>query len=211
MDTTTVERNIAIVEAVLSGSDYTECAKKFNISAASIANSVRAILKLLKEHTDIDIVESASYAYIVEKKDEVKKYLAGSFPKTPLTPTARSYLQKKFGKYYAREPDKLVAEWEAISKAFNPFSAQRDLLSIQKWLASEGYLVGNILTDEMIDFAWNTLTESLSLVAAKKDQYSFVIKKVERTGWKTKLVIHAEMTQDDHQVTRRFAIDLIPS
>jgi DNA-binding NarL/FixJ family response regulator len=62
---TTVMRNVAILEAVLSGQDYASCAKIFNISVATIANSLRTTLKLLKEHTDIDIAESSSVDYLL--------------------------------------------------------------------------------------------------------------------------------------------------
>jgi hypothetical protein len=62
----------------------------------------------------------------------------------------------------------------------------------------------------MLNFAWEALKEGLSSVKADQGEYSFAIKKVERTGWKTKLVVHAEIKQKDHQVVRRFLIDLIP-
>jgi hypothetical protein len=203
-------RNIAIMQEVLSGESYAECAKKFNMSVSSVSNSIRTILKLLREHTDIDVLESSSYGYVLEKKAEIKRYLTTPFPKTTITPSARDYLQEKFGKYYASDPGKVAATWTDIAKAFRNFSAQRDLLSIQRWLASEGHLVGNVLTDAMLDFAWEALKDGLSSVKTDQNEYSFVIKKVERTGWKTKLVLHAEIKQNDHQVVRRFSIDLMP-
>jgi hypothetical protein len=203
-------RNVGIMQEVLSGKDYGECAKKFNISVASVANSIRFTLKLLREHTDIDVLESSNYGYVLEMKAEIKKYLTEPFPKTTITPSAREYLQEQFGKYYASTPSKVAAAWMDITKAFNHFRAQRDLLSIQRWLASEGHLVGNVLTDTMLNFAWEALKEGLSSVKADQGEYSFAIKKVERTGWKTKLVVHAEIKQKDHQVVRRFLIDLIP-
>jgi len=210
LDTSTVMRNVAIMQEVLSGKSYGECAKKFNMSVASVSNSIRTTLKLLREHTDIDVLESSSYGYVLEKQEEIKKYLLGPFPKTTITPSAKRFLQERFGKYYARETGKVAAAWMDITKAFNHFSAQRDLSSIQRWLASEGHLVGNILTDAMLDFAWEALKERLSSISADQGPYSFVIQKVERTGWKTKLVVHAEIKQKGHQVVRRFSIDLMP-
>ena len=210
MDTSTVARNISILEEVLSGKMYAECAKKFAISLPTVSSSIRSLLKLLKEHTDIELSESLSYSYLHEKKEEIKKYLAEPFPKTPITPSARAYLQKKFGKHYARHPDKVAAEWTEIGKAFNYFSARRDILSIQTWLASEGYIVGNLLTDAMLDFAFAMLEEALIPIQAHTDTHSFVVKKVERSGWKTKLIVHAEIGQNDHRVLRQFSIDVIP-
>jgi hypothetical protein len=203
-------RNVAIMQEVLIGKDYKECAKQFNMSVASVSNSIRTLLKLLREHTDIDVLESSSYGYVLEKKAEIKKYLAEPFPKTTITPSAREYLQANFGKYYASTPSKVAAAWTEITKVFNHFSEQRDLTSIQRWLASEGCLVGNILTDAMLNFAWEALEKGLSSLKADQDEYSFVIKKVEKTGWKTKLVVHAEIKQKDRQVLRRFSIDLMP-
>ena len=63
----------------------------------------------------------------------------------------------------------------------------------------------------MMDFAWDTLIEKLNSIKTEKDHCSFIIKKVERTAWKTKIVFHADIMQDDHQVTRRFSIELLPS
>ena len=206
----TVMRNVAIMEEVLAGFDYDSCAKKFNISSPSVANSIRSTIKVLKEHTDIDILESSSYGYVIEKKEEIKKYLTSPFPKTSITPSAKKYLIKNYGKYYAREPGKVAADWATINKAFNRFSAWRDLGSIQDWLASEGFLVGNVLTDAMLDFAWSALQERLTSIETEQGDCSFKIKNVERTGWKNKLVMHAEIGEKGHKVIRKFSIDLTP-
>ena len=45
MDTSTVTRNILILKEVLSGKTYAECAKKFNISLASVTTNIRSLLK----------------------------------------------------------------------------------------------------------------------------------------------------------------------
>ena len=92
-------RNTAIMEEVLAGKDYAACAKKFNISIASVSNAIRSTLKLLKEYTDIDIIESSSYNYIIEKQDDIKKALSCPYPKTTITPSAKAYLKNRFGKY----------------------------------------------------------------------------------------------------------------
>lgn len=211
MDTSTVMRNAAIMEDVLSGKDYSTCAKKYNISTPSVSNAIRSTLKLLKEYTDIDIVESASYNYLIENEDRIKKALASPFPKTTLTPSAKSYLKNKFGKYFAHEPGKIAAEWPIINNAFNRFTERRDIASMQDWLASEGFLVGNILTNTMLDFAWDTLQKGLCSIKTEQGESSFMIKKVDRTGWKNKLVMYADMEENGHKVTRQFSIELTPN
>jgi hypothetical protein len=203
-------RNVAILEAVLSGKDYAACAKIFNISLISVSNNIRMTIRLLKEHTDIDMLESSSYSYILEKRDEIKKFLFSPFPKTTITPAAKTYLQNKFGKYYARDPGKIAAVWPDISNAFNRYTERRHTLSIQNWLALEGYMVGNVLTSAMLDFTWEALQKELNGIKADKGDYSLLIKKVERTGWKSKLVMQIEIKEKDHQATRQFSIDLVP-
>ena len=71
-------------------------------------------------------------------------------------------------------------------------------------------MVGNVLTDAMLDFVWEALTERLSTLKVDQGSYAMTIKKVTRTGWKTKLMVEAEIRQNDHQVIRQFAIDLMP-
>jgi hypothetical protein len=207
---TTVMRNIAIIKDVLSGHDYATCASRFNISVPSVSNSLRTLLSLLKEYTDIDIMESSSHAYILEKRDDITKALSQPFPKVTLTPDAKSFLKTQYGKYFARDPAKIAADWPTVDRAFNYFSARRDALSIQNWLSHEGYLVGNVLTDDMLDFTWKTMKDAMNLISVTEGDHSFTIKKIEPTAWKTKLVFQAEIKQNDHMVTRRFSIDLIP-
>lgn len=210
MNTSTIVRNIRILEEVLSGKMYADCAKNFNISVPSVINNIRSLLNLLKEHTDIELTESLSYSYLLEKKDTIKKYLAEPFPKTLITANAKSYLVKKFGKHYARQPDKVAAHWTEIVKDFNFYNQRRDILSIQNWLASEGYIVGNLVTNAMLDFAFSTMQEVLTNTKAKTDTHSFEIKKVERSSWQKKLIVQAEIAQRDHRVLCQFAIDVIP-
>lgn len=206
---TTVMRNIAIIKDVLSGHDYATCANRFHMSVPSISNSLRALLGLLKEYTDIDIMESSSYTYILEKKDDIIKALSQPFPKVTLTPDAKAFLKHTYGKYFARDPSKIAAEWTMIEQSFNRFTARRDLQSIQHWLSHEGYLVGNVLTDDMLDFTWKSIKDAMSSIGVTEGDHSFTITKMEPTAWKTKLVFQAEIKQKDHIVTRRFSIDLI--
>ena len=210
MDASTVMRNVAILEDVLSGKGYAACANKFNISIALVSNCIRATLKLLKEHTDIDIIETSSYSYVMEQKTELKRALALPFPKVSITPSAKTYLKNKFGKYYAQEASKVAAEWETVSSAFNRFNERRDVVSIENWLASEGLMVANVLTNTMLDFALEALQKGLSYIKEEQGECSIAIKKVERMRWNNKLVVYAEIVEKEHAVTRRFSIDLIP-
>ena len=144
MPTSLYETNIAILKEALTGKSYQECAKEFKIT--NVSQYIRSFLDALREHTDIDIISSASYAYIHEKKKEIKKYLDASLPKVSITKAAKAYLQENFGKYYAKDPAKVAASWEKATKVFTSFRERRNLLSIQNWLASEGYMVGDIVT-----------------------------------------------------------------
>jgi len=198
------------LEDVLSGKDYAACAKKFNISISLVSNGIRATLNILKEHTDIDIIETSSYSYIMEHQKELKKALTLPFPKVSMTASAKTYLKNKFGKLYAHEPSKVAAEWEAVSAAFNRFTQRRDVASIENWLASEGLMVGNVLTSGMLDFALEALQKGLSPIKEEQGERSLTIQKVERPSWNNKLVVHAEIVEKGHTATRRFAVELIP-
>ena len=81
-----------------------------------------------------------------------------------LTPDAKTFLKNRYGKYFARDPAKIAAEWATVDQAFNRFTARRDVQSIQNWLSHEGYLVGNVLTDDMLDFTWKTMKDAMSLI-----------------------------------------------
>lgn len=203
-------RNKAILEAVLSGKDYTQCAKEFHLTSSSVASAIRSTLKLLKEHTDIDIQLSTNHAYIMEQKENINTALAHPLPMTTITLSAKNFLKEKFGKYYARDSKKVAAKWSEIEKEFYRFTEPRHLLSIQSWLASEGLMVGNIMTDTMLDFTWNSLQQSLANIKREQDSASFEIRKVETSGKGNKLIIHAEIGEKKHKVTRRFSVELIP-
>ena len=62
----------------------------------------------------------------------------------------------------------------------------------------------------MLDFAWEALQKALGAIQTEQGECSFSIKKVERTGWKNKLMMYAEIGEKEHKVTRRFSIDLTP-
>ena len=212
MDTSTVTRNILILKEVFSGKTYAECAKKFNMSLASVTTNIRSLLKHLKEHTDINVLEASSFSYVLEKKEEIEKYLDKPFPKTIITKNATAYLQQKFTKYFASHPEKVASHWDEVRDSFNRYRQWRDILSIQRWLASEGYLVGNVVTDAMLDFVFETLKKTLSSINACDEKYSLVVKKVERqTHYKTraKAIVQAEIGEGKHRTTRQFSIELI--
>ena len=143
-------------------------------------------------------------------KKELQKALTLPIPKTPITPLAKSYLKNKFGNYYAREPQKVAALWETVSGAFNRYSERRDIVSIENWLASEGLMVGNVLTNPMLNFALDALQNGLNPIKEEQGEFSFAIQKVERTNWNNKLIVHAQIGEKGHTATRRFCIDLLP-
>ena len=68
--------------------------------------------------------------------------------------------------------------------------------SIQNWLASEGYMVGDIVTDEMLDFAWLALKSGIESLNLTKEQNTFAVKKIEKG-------------KGTHKSTRKLAIELV--
>jgi len=184
LETSTVMRNVSVLQEVLSGKSFAECATKFSMSNATIVNSIRSILRHLKEYTSIDIEESSNYGYLQSKKEEIERSLTEPFPTVLISPSAKDFLLKTFGKDYARNPKDIAAKWQEIKSNFNMFTARRELQSIQKWLASEGHLVGDIVTDDMFDFVFSALRDQLLSMDVKHEKHSLVIEKVERSQWK---------------------------
>ena len=177
-----------------------------------VANNARSLLKHIKEHTDINILETSCFSYLLEKKEEIEKYLDEPFPKVIMTKNASAYLQEKFTKYFAYHPEKVASHWDEVRDSFNKYRQGHDILSIQQWLASEGYLVGNIVTDAMLDFVFETLKKTLSSINACDEKCSLVVKKVERqTHYKArvKAIVQAEIGEGKHRTTRQFSIELI--
>ena len=211
METSTVMRNVRLLQEIISGKSFADCATEFNMSNATIVNSLRSILRHLKEYTSIDIEESSNYEYILSKRESIKECLTEPFPKVTISPSAKNYLLKAFGKDYARHPKEIAAKWQEIKSSFNIYSARRELQSIQKWLASEGYLVGDIVTDSMLDFVFSALKENLLAIDIHHENHSLDFEKIEQTQLKTKLIVQAKIREKDHQVTRRFMIELLPS
>lgn len=205
-----IARNKAILEEVLAGSNYAKCAMKFNVSLATVTSAIRSTIKLLREYTDIDIMETTSYDYIVEHQNIIRKALDSPMPKTTISPQAKIWLKNKFGKYFARDPARVAMEWKEICHTFNHFNERRDRDSIQKWLASEGFMVGNILTESMLNFAWESLEKALQPVNTEQEGYSFRITKVEKSFSYNRLIVNAEIGEKEHKSSRRFAIELIP-
>ncbi len=204
-------RNVRLLEEILAGKSFADCATEFNVSNATVANSIRSIIRHLKEYTSIDIEESSNYEYIQTKRESLTKCLTEPFPKVTISPSAKDFLLQTFGKDYARRPKEIAARWQEVKSRFNIFSARREFTSIQKWLASEGYLVGDIVTESMLDFVFSALEEKLLAIDIHQENHSLGIEKVEQTQVKTRLIVQAKIREKDHQVTRRFIFELMPS
>src|SRR6516162_3459882 len=111
-------RNVHLLNEILSGKSLAECAREFNMSIATIASSLRSILRHLKEYTSIDIEESSNYAYILSKSESIKESLTEPFPRVTISPSAKDFLLKTFGKDYARCPQEIAAKWQEIKSNF---------------------------------------------------------------------------------------------
>ena len=73
------------------------------------------------------------------------------------------------------------------------------------------HTVGDMVTDDMFDFVFSALTERLLSIDVQHGKHSLVIEKVERSQWKNRFIVQAKISEQDHQVTRRFVIELLPS
>ena len=167
---------------------------------------------MLKEHTDIEIESNGSYAYVVEHKKKLLLYLNKPMPKVNIVPAVKAYLKEKFGKYYASMPKKAAEDWEEMTKVFTHYRHERERYSIQRWLASEGYLVGNYVSREMLSIAHEAIIQKLQDLNFKKGDIKFEIKKIDihaMSDKKASLVFEAELSSGKHTTERRFKIELL--
>ncbi len=153
----TFARNKAMLEAILAGQSYEECAATHHLGKPATLAAVRHLLMALKEHTDIDIGISTSPDHLRQHKKAILKALKKPIPNTHITDNAKALLKYRFGKYYGGRAKDVTAAWEEIKQNFLAYHESRDLVSIQRWLASEGYFVGDYVTDEMRAFAYEQI------------------------------------------------------
>ena len=90
MQVSLITRNREILKRILLGDSYEACAKDYNL--ASVQNGIRAAVDSLREHTDIDIISTASHRYLMQHKEEILEHLKKPYPKTDLSYSARRLL-----------------------------------------------------------------------------------------------------------------------
>ena len=128
-----ISRNKELLKSVLrDGLSYPECATKYQLTnSGSVSGAVRSILDMLREHTDIEIESNASYAYVVQHKEKLLRYLDKPMPKVNIVPAVKAYLKKKFGKYYASMPEKAAEDWDEMTKVFTHYRHERERYSVR--------------------------------------------------------------------------------
>lgn len=200
------DRNKSILQAILAGQSYAECVATHTLAKAAVMTVVRNILKTLKEHTDLSINICTSPAYLRQHREAILQALQTPIPTTPITHTAKAYLKQRFGKYYSGLAKEVAAAWSEVYKNFHATRESRDLLSMQAWLASEGYLVGDYISAEMSNFAYGQLAERVQDMNTKDGPLSLEVLDIhhDRTG----LMLQVSLTKGDHKVTQKVAIKL---
>ena len=121
-------------------------------SPTSVQNGLRAAIGSLKEHTDINIILTASHSYLMQHKEEILECLKKPYPKTDLSYNARRLLRKHFGKYYASNPEEIYKRWDEVKKEIGSSQHRHELNSIKEWLSTEGHLVDEHVSNEALDF-----------------------------------------------------------
>ena len=129
-------------------------------------------------------------------------------PRVTLSANAKQALVQLFGKYYARDPQQVYAEWERVEQHLWGYQHQRTLKSIRKWLASEGFLLGDFATNDMQAFAQKALINALTNCAQTDCDYTFRIDDMTiNDRW---LLLHTTLARKDHQAKRRWMLELLP-
>ena len=165
-----ITRNREILKRLLLGDSYEACAKDYRFTSISgVKTALRAALDRLREHTDIDILSTASLNYLMQHKETILEHLEKPYPKTDLLYNARRLLRKQFGKYYAGMPGEIAKCWDELKKETTSYKHRRELNSIKEWLIAEGYLIDDYINKEMLEFALDTLIEKIKDVDITKD------------------------------------------
>lgn len=203
------ERSIAAIKLVFQGHSYQEIGEKFGVTKVTVGQGVRQLVDTLKEYTDLDIISSSDYAYIQQNKEAILQALNMPFPKRSIYPEARAMLKKHYGNDFAAKAHEIAKNWDQVKSYFNVWRHSRDILSIQSWLASEGFLVGDYISEDMLKFCFKTLQEQLPNVESTADGFYFKIDAVEKGYSDRQLGVNFTLQQGDHKVSRRFRIEMI--
>lgn len=203
-------RNKLILKYVLTaGASIHDCIKKYNVSYAMVSSGLRSIMEVLKEHTDMPLEVSAAYDYLQENKETILRYINEPIPQVNITHSARIMLREKFGKYYAKNPAEVAARWSFLLTQFNCYRDARDLRSIQKWLASEGHLAGDYVTEQMQDIVYEKFSTLLKYQEGMGNGVEF---KVTKTSIQNKsLVLSIILSCGEHRVAKEFKVEMIGS
>ena len=201
------ERNMAILQAVLAGQSYAECATTHALTKTAAMTAVRSILKALKEHTDITLNICTSPEYLRQHHEAILRALEAPVPTTSITHSAKAYLKQRFGKYYTSRAKEVAAAWPEIQKNFHATRESRDLLSMQTWLASEGYLVGDCVTDEMRDFAYEQLSKRVEGLDVREKRLRLSVKEVDVDA--SGLTLKVALAYGDHVVDKKIALKML--
>jgi len=201
-------RNKAILIDTLSGLDRFACAKKHHVAVPTVGAAMRSVLDCLIEHTEIAIQPSVAESYLKTHKDTILRHLAEPMPKVHLTPYAKTVLKARFGNYYARIPKEVAVNWDEVHEKVSSYDKQRDRLSIMQWLCSEGYLVGDFVSDAMTDCFYEAVVEPTKSLHVTKDNLQCQVTAISHdTGCP---VYTVQLSAGKHTVTRRFKLELLP-
>jgi hypothetical protein len=205
---TTFERNKQILMDVLSGTSFDICAQQHHITRPTVSNAIRTVLDSLVEHTEYSLSVSTTLDFLQENKAVILHHLKEPIPIVPITTSAKALLQEKFGRFYARVPEKVAEQWPACIASLNYYHHKRDINSIQQWLASEGYLVGNYVNEAMQEFANDVLLRDLSNYSKTENEVGFTIDHIKQQG--NALILETTLTKGTHRAKRRWCIEMLP-
>ena len=200
------DRNKAILQAILAGQSYDECATTHALTKTTAMTAVRSILKALKEHTDISLNICTSAEYLRQYREAILRALKAPIPTIPITGAAKAYLKHRFGKYYASRPKEVAAAWPEIQKNFHATRESRDLLSMQTWLASEDHFVGDYISPEMSGFAYAQLGKRIQGADVKDGRLHFKVTATHSD--KTGLMLQVALADGDHVVEQQMTLKL---
>lgn len=166
----TQTRNIEILKASLDRQMPEDIAKTYNMSTASINMCTTEALRMLNRY-GADLPVTADKQVLGERKDEILKAIKSTkLPKTTIMLSVHHYLKERFGDKDARKAKDVAAAWDdEVDRKFSTCNQNRERNSIMRWLASEGYYVGDYLNEHYTKVLFESIGKYLEDFKSQDD------------------------------------------
>ena len=206
-----IDRRLGLLRSFLEGRSLIDIANEFQFTTAATASgAVRTSIEFLNNYSEIQYPVSSSYEKLSPHKADMMNAIENNkMPKVPIGHTVHHYLKGKFGHDYPKKAKEVAEKWDELSKDFWRGYDSRDRNTMRAWLASEGYFVGNYLTDKETRFVMEVVSDKLKGTAKSVSQKTVTVKDCRK--YDNELLVEFDFNRGDGKVTtRKIQIQVMP-